>query len=72
MGVMLLDAHLVVYQSGGAIVVADDLCSHRGVPLSMGNGNGQKEPVHITIFVLDLKDGAFASGLCLRKGRIML
>ena len=34
--VRLLDEHLVVYRSGEQIVVARDLCIHRGVPLSMG------------------------------------
>jgi phenylpropionate dioxygenase-like ring-hydroxylating dioxygenase large terminal subunit len=35
----LLDAPLVVYRSGEQVVVADDLCPHRGVPLSMGSGD---------------------------------
>ncbi|MCF7549388.1 aromatic ring-hydroxylating dioxygenase subunit alpha [Pseudonocardia sp. WMMC193] len=34
----LLDQDLVVYRAGGEVVVADDLCPHRGVPLSMGTG----------------------------------
>ncbi len=33
---VLLDQPLVVYRAGSEIVVADDLCPHRGVPLSMG------------------------------------
>ena len=33
----LLDERLVVYRSGDEIVVAQELCPHRGVPLSMGN-----------------------------------
>ncbi|EFG84251.1 (2Fe-2S)-binding protein [Novacetimonas hansenii] len=38
----LLDAPLVIYRAGeGDIVIADDLCPHRGVPLSMGKGDGQ-------------------------------
>ncbi|MFT8789447.1 aromatic ring-hydroxylating oxygenase subunit alpha [Komagataeibacter saccharivorans] len=41
LGVTLLDAPLVVYRAGDSIVVADDLCPHRGVPLSMGKGDGQ-------------------------------
>ncbi|MDN7353350.1 aromatic ring-hydroxylating dioxygenase subunit alpha [Acetobacter senegalensis] len=41
LGVTLLDAPLVLYRSGEEIVVADDLCPHRGVPLSMGRGDGQ-------------------------------
>ena len=32
----LLDAPLVLYRAGGRTVVADDICPHRGVPLSMG------------------------------------
>ncbi|NHO52813.1 Rieske 2Fe-2S domain-containing protein [Acetobacter estunensis] len=40
LGVTLLDAPLVLYRAEGGIVVADDLCLHRGVPLSMGTGNG--------------------------------
>ena len=32
----LLDERLVVYRSGDAVVVAQELCPHRGVPLSMG------------------------------------
>ncbi|NHN92704.1 aromatic ring-hydroxylating dioxygenase subunit alpha [Acetobacter sicerae] len=40
LGVTLLDAPLVLYRSGHAIVVADDLCPHRGVPLSMGKCRG--------------------------------
>lgn len=37
---MLLDAPLVVYRAGETVVIADDLCPHRGVPLSLGNGDG--------------------------------
>src|SRR5262245_35433854 len=33
---MLLDEPLVVYRSGEEVVVANDLCPHRGVPLSLG------------------------------------
>ncbi|GAA4258421.1 aromatic ring-hydroxylating dioxygenase subunit alpha [Dactylosporangium darangshiense] len=36
----LLDVPLVVYRTGSGIVVADDLCPHRGVPLSLGTGDG--------------------------------
>ena len=38
----LLDERLVVYRAGGQIVVAQELCPHRGVPLSIGRyeGNG--------------------------------
>jgi len=39
-GAVLLDQPLVVYRSGAEIVVADDLCPHRGVPLSMGAQDG--------------------------------
>lgn len=35
----LLDAPLVVYRAGGTVVVADDICPHRGVPLSLGSGD---------------------------------
>jgi phenylpropionate dioxygenase-like ring-hydroxylating dioxygenase large terminal subunit len=35
----LLDAPLALYRSGDQVVVADDLCPHRGVPLSMGTGD---------------------------------
>ncbi|AHK72072.1 (2Fe-2S)-binding protein [Gluconobacter oxydans] len=41
LGVTLLDVPLVLYRAGGTIVIADDLCPHRGVPLSMGTGNGE-------------------------------
>jgi vanillate O-demethylase monooxygenase subunit len=37
----LLDEQLVVYRAGSAIVIARDLCPHRGVPLSLGTGDGQ-------------------------------
>ncbi|HEY0125321.1 MAG TPA: aromatic ring-hydroxylating dioxygenase subunit alpha [Rhizobium sp.] len=36
----LLDETLVVYRSGEQVVVANDICPHRGVPLSMGTGDG--------------------------------
>ncbi len=39
-GAKLLDQPLVIYRSGDEIVVADDLCPHRGVPLSMGSQDG--------------------------------
>jgi vanillate O-demethylase monooxygenase subunit len=39
-GAVLLDAPLVVYRVDGALVIADDLCPHRGVPLSMGKHDG--------------------------------
>jgi phenylpropionate dioxygenase-like ring-hydroxylating dioxygenase large terminal subunit len=32
----LLDAPLVIYRVGAQTIVADDLCPHRGVPLSLG------------------------------------
>jgi phenylpropionate dioxygenase-like ring-hydroxylating dioxygenase large terminal subunit len=35
----LLDSPLVIYRAGSEIVVADDLCPHRGVPLSMGKND---------------------------------
>jgi vanillate O-demethylase monooxygenase subunit len=37
----LLDALLVVYRVNGKVVVADDLCPHRGTPLSMGKHDGK-------------------------------
>lgn len=45
LAVTLLDQPLVVYRTGAAgaesFVVADDLCPHRGVPLSAGRGDGR-------------------------------
>jgi phenylpropionate dioxygenase-like ring-hydroxylating dioxygenase large terminal subunit len=35
----LLDRPLVVYRARGEVVVADDVCPHRGVPLSVGSGD---------------------------------
>lgn len=50
MGVTLLDMPLVVYRHEAEIVVADDLCPHRGMKLSMGSdqgdGKGIKCPYH--------------------------
>jgi vanillate O-demethylase monooxygenase subunit len=37
----LLDETLVVYRIGGEVVVARDVCPHRGVPLSMGTHDGE-------------------------------
>lgn len=34
--VKLLDMKLVCYRSGGKVVIARDLCFHRGAPLSKG------------------------------------
>jgi phenylpropionate dioxygenase-like ring-hydroxylating dioxygenase large terminal subunit len=34
--VMLLDVPLVLYRAGTQVVLADDICPHRGVPLSLG------------------------------------
>jgi phenylpropionate dioxygenase-like ring-hydroxylating dioxygenase large terminal subunit len=39
-GAVLLDQKLVLYRAGEDIVVADDLCPHRGVPLSLGVADG--------------------------------
>ena len=39
--VRLLDERLVVYRAGDRIVVARDLCIHRGVPLSIGWVEGE-------------------------------
>jgi vanillate O-demethylase monooxygenase subunit len=38
--VTLLDESLVVYRAGTEVVVAIDVCPHRGVPLSAGRGDG--------------------------------
>ncbi len=38
--VQLLDVPLVAYRAGTEIVVAEDICPHRGVPLSAGSGDG--------------------------------
>jgi vanillate O-demethylase monooxygenase subunit len=38
--VTLLDESLVIYRTGGSVVVAIDVCPHRGVPLSAGRGDG--------------------------------
>lgn len=40
LSVRLLDETLVVYRAEGHIVVANDICPHRGVPLSRGYGAG--------------------------------
>ncbi|NYF80859.1 Rieske 2Fe-2S domain-containing protein [Granulicella arctica] len=37
----LLDELLVIYRVDGKVVVANDLCPHRGVPLSKGKHDGQ-------------------------------
>jgi vanillate O-demethylase monooxygenase subunit len=39
-GATLLDEPLVVYRSGHDVVVAGDICPHRGTPLSLGKGDG--------------------------------
>jgi phenylpropionate dioxygenase-like ring-hydroxylating dioxygenase large terminal subunit len=36
----LLDQSLVVYRGAGEVVIANDVCPHRGLPLSLGTGNG--------------------------------
>jgi phenylpropionate dioxygenase-like ring-hydroxylating dioxygenase large terminal subunit len=36
----LLDVQLVAYRAGGEVVVAQDVCPHRGVPLSVATANG--------------------------------
>lgn len=38
----LLDVELVVYRSAGKVVVARDLCIHRGTPMTMGWMDGDK------------------------------
>jgi phenylpropionate dioxygenase-like ring-hydroxylating dioxygenase large terminal subunit len=37
----LLDEQLVAYRVGGELVVARDVCAHRGVPLSLGKADGK-------------------------------
>ncbi|MEM7790808.1 MAG: aromatic ring-hydroxylating dioxygenase subunit alpha [Verrucomicrobiota bacterium] len=39
---ILLDERLVIYRAGDSIVVAKDLCIHRGAPLSMGWIEGEE------------------------------
>nr|WP_269467339.1 aromatic ring-hydroxylating dioxygenase subunit alpha [Rhizobium sp. ACO-34A] len=58
---VLLDEKLVVYRVGEEIVVANDICTHRGVPLTMGsndNADGVRCPYH------GLKFGA--GGKCIK------
>jgi phenylpropionate dioxygenase-like ring-hydroxylating dioxygenase large terminal subunit len=54
-GTKLLDERLVVYRVGTEIVVAQGLCPHRGVPLSMGryDGGGVVCPYHGLRFGVD-------------------
>jgi phenylpropionate dioxygenase-like ring-hydroxylating dioxygenase large terminal subunit len=58
LSVTLLDELLVVYRIGSEVVVANDVCPHRGVPLSMGSGDGNG----ITCAYHGLRFGS--SGLC--------
>lgn len=37
----LLDEPLLIYRVGGKLVVARDICPHRGVPLSLGRHDGE-------------------------------
>ncbi|HWK91275.1 MAG TPA: aromatic ring-hydroxylating dioxygenase subunit alpha [Luteimicrobium sp.] len=50
LGATLLDVPLVVYRFEGEVVVADNLCTHRGMMLSLGedqhDGKGIKCPYH--------------------------
>lgn len=50
LGLKLLDMPLVVYRVDGKVVVADNLCTHRGMMLSLGedqkDGKGIKCPYH--------------------------
>jgi phenylpropionate dioxygenase-like ring-hydroxylating dioxygenase large terminal subunit len=41
LGVKLLDQPLVVYRIDGETVIANDICPHRGVPLSLGRGDAR-------------------------------
>jgi phenylpropionate dioxygenase-like ring-hydroxylating dioxygenase large terminal subunit len=45
---MLLDEPLVIYRVQGELVLARDVCAHRGVPLTLGksDGNGVVCPYH--------------------------
>ncbi len=48
-GATLLDEKLIVYKVDDEIVVANDICSHRGMPLSLGtnaHGRGVQCPYH--------------------------
>lgn len=48
-GAVLLDERLVVYKVDDEIVVANDLCTHRGVPLTLGSNSdckGVRCPYH--------------------------
>ncbi len=48
-GATLLDERLVVYKVNDEIVVANDICTHRGVPLTMGSNpdcKGVRCPYH--------------------------
>ncbi len=40
-GTKLLDQPLVIYRADGDIVIAPDICPHRGVPLSLGTQTAQ-------------------------------
>jgi vanillate O-demethylase monooxygenase subunit len=40
LGAKLLDQPLVIYKADGEIVIAPDICPHRGVPLSLGTQTG--------------------------------
>lgn len=50
LGATLLDVPLVIYRIGDEVVVADNLCTHRGMMLSLGeeqnDGKGIKCPYH--------------------------
>ena len=37
----LLDEPLVIYRAGAGLIVARDICPHRGVPLSLGRGTDE-------------------------------
>lgn len=41
-GATLLDERLVVYKAGDEIVIANDICTHRGVPLTLGTNDDRK------------------------------
>lgn len=41
-GATLLDEKLLIYKVGEVVVVADDICTHRGVALTMGANDDYK------------------------------
>ncbi|MEV7426399.1 aromatic ring-hydroxylating dioxygenase subunit alpha [Streptomyces sp. NPDC091212] len=58
--VRLLDEPLVVYRANGQVVVANDICPHRGVPLSRGFSAGDGGGIRCAYHGLRFGEG----GLC--------